>query len=507
MRRRLRLLLLAFVSAWSAAAQVPPVWVPPAGWERLGDKPTNSGTYSGYALDAAGGLWYTGLVFTGTSTYDFHRLDLTAPLPGQWQQVAKGPVSFALNSTPLFFSHPDTVLVGGQGTKRTVTGPGGFAEVISSNPRALYRRVSSRGFGERVFAHNSSSGGGIDIRASDNRGRTWRALDWPGINQPNFAVLAVASYPTVAGVWGDSSTLPLGRLVFGTTFGAVLSDDNGETAAQGGLFGQAFTIHQISVLARPEGGLRIVAMGSVNGGGCGCSRVWTSDDHGASFVQRALLNDPLSPNSNTAVALLPQVRRPDGSLWVAGPSQATPSWQTSDAVLVLSTGILYRTSDGGVTWSQAPPPYDRIPFEAPFNDVKSALMDSGGRLYPNVFEFAHGGGDARVWAIRSSSGFPVASEAVPPSSSSSSGLSVRVTPNPVSGAVVLTLASERAEHVRVEVVDASGRIVHETAEVWATPSGAELRLPSERWAAGVYVARASGGRHTEHVTARFTVVR
>jgi hypothetical protein len=430
-------------------------------------------------------------------------------LPGRWLEVDTGPVRFGLNDPPIFFSHPDTLLVGGQGTQRTVTGPGGFVEVSPVNPFSFYRRVSPRGFGERIFSHDANSTSSVDIRASDNRGRTWRPLDWPGINQPNFTVLSIASYPTEPGPWGDASTLPLGRLVFGAWSGVVLSDDNGETATPGGLFDFEFMryrIHQITVLARPEGGLRIVAMGSINGGGCGCSRVWTSDDHGATFVQRALLNDPLSPNSNTAAALLPQVPREGGGLWIAGPAQATPSWQTSTAVAVLYTGIIYHTTDAGLTWQQAPPPYDRIPFEEPQtrNRVFSALSDSEGRLYPSVLEFGLEGADGFAWAIRSTAGYPVAGEALP-APASRVGLAVSVRPNPSSGAVTISVAVAAASSVRVVVVDALGRTVVMLHDGVSPAGDLSLALNTSRLAPGVYVVRAESGASS--ATARLVVSR
>lgn len=316
---------------------------------------------------------------------------------------------------------------------------------------------------------------------SRDRGASWTSSTIPGHDgqHPRVQMLVVVPRGPHAG-----------RILAAGQWGISLSDDGGATyASVPPWWGQyRFEGFGLTLLmgAAPGGGDRIVAGLFDTADPLVPAFVLVSDDDGQTW--RRTFDLPGDPNSVI---------------------RAIVDLGAGHAVAVMDGGHVWRTADAGETWTRAGlVPGALMDPEAPnpVGRVLWAKLGPDGRLYVGGTNLGRGIEVGFGWMLRSSVPLAVAGEATP-EALDGHGLQLDARPNPASGAVTLTLTSELAERVRVEVVDASGRVVHETAEVWATASGTELVLPSERWAAGVYVARASVGRHTVHVTARFTVVR
>ena len=160
-------------------------------------------------------------------------------------------------------------------------------------------------------------------------------------------------------------------------------------------------------------------------------------------------------------------------------------------------GPLWGTEDAGETWSVwAPSPADPLT-----NDRAAwAMLDGEGRLVVGVYR----NGSEDAYDLRTTAPVvAVARESAPPAAS---GASLRVEPNPASGAarVRLTLASAETE-VRVSVFDARGREVAVVASGALASGEHALAVDTSALASGVYVVRAVVGDRAE--SARFSVVR
>ncbi len=315
------------------------------------------------------------------------------------------------------------------------------------------------------------------------------------------------TFGTSFGEVPPSAALPSGRLLVGVWNGVMASTDGGASYQptslyqQGGYIAHSFAF--VEVARHPYGGVAFAGVdhAALAGQNVPRAEVHRSDDGGQTWTLAHLFTPeetglPPIPSDAGPVYMFSRVMlapMPDGALWAAVHYNTGPT----------SPGVILRSLDLGATWSRADAGFEgfeaRAPYpastpEQPFGwRVQRLVLSRTGVLYAAT--------DRGVWRTTQP---VVAAEAWP--TPASVGLALSVAPNPSSGAVTLSVSSREAQLARVSVVDAVGREVW-SGEAYATPSGQALRVEASSWASGVYVARASVGRHTEHVTVRFTVAR
>ncbi len=465
-------------------------WNPGPAWETVGDCATTR--YERLFFDPEGTLY---AVRRNVDT-----LDVSGGAPGVWRRIVMNPVFLSfIDMLPLTTADS---LVGqesgsGQGAARTVDRHQTWTVTDEVGQAVnLYATPPGAAHAGRIFG--SEINGSLQI--SDDRGGSWR----PAAAYPEGYELEAtnpAAFPAGPGPWGAGYG---GRMITaGFDYGVSLSDDGGDTWRRSSLWpgGRYF---EAAVLARPAsegGGLRAVVIGVGPTAPNGCAAVWTSDDGGDSWTARAPICEPCSVGQVCArpVALLPLAQRQAGGAPVSGPAADWPEteWETTEAVALMTLGGLFRTRDGGATWTR-----EQIPLRRPNVDsIKSGTLSPDGRLYVGVGRLAPGG----AWMLRSAEGFVVARDEAPPAPPASS-LAVSVRPNPSGGGpVVVTVASDRpSASVRVVVVDARGRVV---ARLHDGPAGGALTLSLDgsRLAPGVYTVRAESA--ADVVTARLTITR
>lgn len=463
-------------------------WNPGPGWETVGN--CRAATTRNLRFDAAGTL----LTVDG----DIDTLDTTGGRPGVWRRVAITP--HYLNITGLLpLSTPDSAVAGTNESYRTVNRlqtwtPTGAALY----PQTLYATPPGAARAGRLFAGGSSS----PLKLSDDRGASWHP---PTAYPPGYNLdpTAVAAYPTGPGPWGAG--YPGRILAGGFSFGVAVSDDGGDTWRPSGLWTPGYGIYQVAVLARPAaegGGLRAVATGYINGSGTGCVNVWTSDDGAITWTQRPLLCEPCdAPGCPRSLALLSLAQRQTGGAPVSGAAVAWPEteWETTEALVVLGRGGVFRTTDGGATWIRELGPAGQAPIEWSRNDIpSSATLGPDGRLYVGTVR----GGPDRTWMVRTAEGFAVSSS--PQAPPQAAPLTVSVRPNPAGGQVTVAVSLASSLSVRVVVLDVRGREVARLHDGPATGALA-LSLDASGLAPGVYTVRATS--EGIPATARLTVTR
>ncbi len=464
-------------------------WNPGPGWETVGDCATTR--YERLFFDSAGTLYAV--------RFEADTLDVSEGAPGVWRRIVTNPVflsfadMFPLSTADSLVGYLSTATSGSGWTVDrhqtwTVTDEDGLAINVYATPPGAFH--AGRLFGSASIA---------PLQISDDRGVSWH----PAAAYPEGYELEAtnpAFFPAGPGSWGAGYS---GRMITaGFDYGVALSDDGGDTWRRSSLWtiGRYF---ETAVLARPAsegGGLRAVVIGVGPTAPNGCAAVWTSDDAGDSWTARAPICEPCSVGLICArpVALLPIAQRQTGGAAVSGPAADWPEteWETTEAVALMTLGGLFRTRDGGATWTR-----EQIPLEEPRASMRSAVFAPDGRLYVGVAPWRPEGS----WMLRSAEGFVVARDEAPPTPPVSA-LAISVRPNPSGGGpVVVAVASDRpAASVRVVVLDARGR---EVARLHDGPAGGALTLSLDgsRLAPGVYTVRAEAGEAS--ATARLTVTR
>gem|GEM_PF-1430282 len=290
------------------------------------------------------------------------------------------------------------------------------------------------------------------------------------------------------GVVPPSAMLPTGRILAGVWNGVTYSDDGGQTYTPSSAYGQAayiaYSFTFVPDDGHPYGGVAFAGLENVGLYPAARAEIHRSDDGGATWalVHRftaAELEIPVPEGTDVSQVTL--YATADGTVW-AGVGQSTGASNPARSTIL-------RSVDGGHTWVQADAGYRNVHGWG--YRVNQFRLSRTGVLYAAT--------DRGVWRTTAA---VVVGEAPP----SSLGLSLSVSPNPSRGLITLSLTSRETQRVRVVVTDVTGREVA-AVEAWATPEGSSVSVDASRWASGVYVARASVGRHTEHVTARFTVAR
>ena len=344
----------------------------------------------------------------------------------------------------------------------------------------------------------------VVVTSDEGHTRISRADGAPGSWTP-AGLIGGYTLDTTFGEVPPSAALPGGRLLVGVWNGVVASSDAGASYQRTSLFGRhiAHSFAFVPVAGHPYGGIVFVGAdhSALAGQNVTRAEVHRSDDGGATWTLARHFTPeetglPPIPSDAGPVYMFSRVAlaaTPDGTLYAAVHYNTGPT----------SPGVILRSDDLGTTWSRADAgfagfearsPYPASTPEQPFGwRVRRFALSRTGVLYAAT--------DRGVWRTTQ----PVVSgEAWP--TPSSVGLSLSVSPNPSRGLVTLSLSARETQRARVVVTDVTGREVA-AVEAWATPEGASVPMDASSWASGVYVARASVGRHTEHVTARFTVAR
>ena len=463
-------LSLCLLSGGMAIAQDDPYDPGPA-WTRAGDQ-----RFSGLrdvSLDRRGTVW------TNDGARDLDTLNLAENASQGYAEVAPGAFGF---ESAVFFpaevgAAPDTVVIASP-TRRSVDGgqswtpPGAFV-----GGDVMIAPLPGQAAHGRILVGKAGGNGGLWI--SDDRGVTWDSVTahapCPAPNSA-YGVDALAAFPAAGAP--DGGGPGTGRLLRGGyTSGVSYSNNGGDTWTASSLWSLTTHVKHLAVLARPEGGLRAVAFGLIHNAGCGCARVWTSDDGGATWVERAQLSEPVGNGlaANDPAALV-AVGAPPGDV----------TYGTSRAVAVLGRGRLFATSDAGLTWELLPGGLGQAPLEDPDKDlVNLAAMTWDGQLLLGVSRI----GAATAWSLLSAERLAdviaVWEEGAP---APSGELGLRIEPNPTDGRATLHLTLAKAGPVTVEVYDALGRRVSR-AELSGTPGVHAIDLGAERLAPGLYVVR------------------
>lgn len=478
-RRRWWIMLALIGCALTGQPGSAQTWDPGVGWSLIGDKQLKQNQLS---FSPSGNVWQA-------RTY-IDTLDVSGGARGRWIRLN---LPFFSRNTPIHFISSDTLMVADRQLWRS-SDRGRSFERLSGTPGMVYRPPEGSQYHYRILSGKSSP-----LLYSDDRGTTFRAPTAPNTLWSG-GLRAFAAFPSVAGPWGSGPSVRPGRLLAGSfVWGVGVSDDGGETWHESGLWSYPVGINYVTVLARTPaqgGGLRIVAIGTVEG--TPGFHVWTSDDGGDTFRETALLFDTLGvTQSGALVALVPVV---PGE--ASGPSNAAPSWQSSEALVLFQNGRLMRTVDGGLTFQYIDGPQGQVPIEVPGESyVLSLSISADGHLYPAA---SRAGPDA-VWQIRSSEAYVTAAEA--PAVRTLAASVGPVVPNPTAGRATLTLALPEAARVTVDLFDAVGRLVHSGTASEHSAGASSASLDMSGLAPGVYVARvtiqAPGGASS--VSRRFVV--
>ena len=475
MTRSLLLSLLALAAAPAATAQPTPQ-VPGWGfaWERVGDYPARPNLSLGLGFD--GHIWATGT----EGIAELHeRPDGTTYWRRYVTRHVRNPL--VINDT-LWYTRESTL-----GNGQVFMHPRGtpwyyFPTTATNSPGGDFIVVgppTSTAPG-RFFTSSQGS-----IGYSDQRGRLNTWTDAGVVPNPENTTTTFADdlalFPGVA--YGGAY---LGRVLLAGRWGVAISDDRGETWRISSLWQYLVQSPRIvTTLARPGGGTRAVVFGQRNGETCGCTRVWASDDGGETWTETAQLP---GPGLTTPVEIV--------SLPGAGQAYDVPSYETSEAMVLLRNGLLWRTEDGGGTWANV----GQIPLDYAEDKPQDLFLAPDRRLYVATQAFRQTRDSAWVW--RTSEPLPVASAPVPRVPSE---VGVTVRPNPSDGTAVVSLVLPRMAGVEATVYDALGRrvaIVHRGT----LPAGRRVfEVDVSGWPPGVYVVRVQADE--ARAEAPLTVVR
>ncbi len=336
--------------------------------------------------------------------------------------------------------------------RRSTDGGGEWAEVLE------YGNMPPIDTPEGALLVGDNAVGSGAARSIDG-GVTWTPAAWPGGGGLPNSLLVVDPTPE----------LPAGRVV-GAGFGGVAySDDDGRSWQASEIFGSLAMYSQggVRITGGPEDGVLLVSLDGVPNGLSG--GVWRSENGRDWELIGRTFEDVVAVNL------------------VAGPDGQVYAWQ-QETDRVLGSG------DGGRTWKllsrEVDSSYDFSP--------RDMIVGPDGRLYVSGF-----GRPIPIEAPIYRTVDPVVAVANTPAPPEASGATLRVNPNPASGAARIALRLASPEAARLRVFDARGREVH------AVASGArgthDWEVSTAGWAPGVYIVRAEVGG--EIVTAQLTIAR
>ena len=406
-----------------------------------------------------------------------HRI-LTGPLPGAWVEVDNHSIypEEVIAVIPLGTgAEGDTLIASVYGSfRRTVDGGSHWAEFDDFDP---------------------TTGGSISGPAPD---RPHGFVELPdGHAHAGRIVAGYAAFSDDRGAtWteadksafhetdfraGSFAALPSGRLLGAGYWGVAVSDDGGETWTPTDVYAQyGRDVGAVLALATP-GSQQALGAPPATGTGGAIAVGYQTDLPGLRVYRTADGGQTWS-----AGVELPQFIDGVAGTSVAGAVALAPGPDgLGRAVVVVGRGFVYGTSDGGATWDVL----GRLPVDASSLRAKVATLGPDGHLWVGLFRNNSDG----AWLYRSAeaaeAGVAVSQE--PPAAADALGLSVG--PNPSRGAATVTVAPPSpAASVRVEVFDALGRrvvVLHDGPAVGPL----SLPLDASGWAPGVYHVHANAG--------------
>jgi hypothetical protein len=387
-------------------------------FEHVGDRPIDP---EDLAFDDTGALW--------AIDADIWRL---APGATAWEEI--GIVS-AVYILPL---GPDTLVVGGFATRRSVDGGESFS-LVHDEGEALFEAATS---GTLLTGTKEASG----VAYSEDRGATWA----DGVLDAGTWVPEAAAFAELPPGHGDA-----GRLVAGCWGGLSYSDDGGRTWAKSSLW-QDSGRYLVSSVAVGVDGRVYAAFTEVGVAG---TQVAASADGGQTYEVIYGFGVPLG-TKNWIVAL---------------PGGADP--EVGVLVVVQHDGSVWRSDDAAASWRQV----GQVPVGSPprMDDV---LVGPDGRLYAGTTR----SGDAEGWVWRTTGPVVTAAE---PGSPDQTRMVLEVAPNPFRGGAEVALTLREPSWVRLAVFDVLGREVAVLADGPMTAGTHALAFDGVRLQAGVYIVR------------------
>lgn len=471
---RLWNVILLVTAVWSGRASAQPVPQEPGWgftWEAVGDRAINQFSY--LAAGHQGRVWATG-------SDGVAELRTNAAGTEYWHGIVTGIMDapFVLGDTVWFTSRPNL-------------GRGGVYKLPIGQPWPyIAPTVFQGGAGAIQFGPPGSSGEGrlyvgspYSVSYSDARGApgTWTTAPGPpNSGDPTGTYAADIAFFPADGPWPN-------RVVYAGRWGVAISDDRGATWRTSGLWAYLDQSPQhVLTLARPGGGINVAAFSKRNGETCGCTRVYLSQDGGETWEETAQLTDDELAFLR-GVTVVP----------MAGQPYDVPSYETQSAIALLTIGRLWRTDDGGATWS--------VIGQTPYEDINHSSSDilyaPDGRLYTVISSRS----PTPTWVWRTADAFPVAAAPSPPAAPVAVA-AVSVRPNPASGVVTVTATLPASiATATVDVVDALGRVVAILSADAIAAGPREWRVDTSEWPPGVYVVRVLAGSAT--ATASFILTR
>ncbi len=317
-------------------------------------------------------------------------------------------------------------------------------------------------------------------------GRTSRSL---GDGAPGTWVRVGTGYgyPEVFGEVLPSAALPQGRLLIGVWGGIRYSDDGGTTYTLASGPGMAgYIVHSFTFAPDPAHPFGGVAYSGVQ-----------DTVHGEADGASVYRSDDGGATWSLAHLF---TAKETGQPPVDGASVAEVQvLATADGALWAGVGLsvggaprggIMRSVDGGASWARADAGFAAADSRG--WKVNALAVSRAGVLYA-----------ATVRGVWRTTGAVVAGEAGP---AEASGLGVTVRPNPAGARVEVRLTlAEAASTVRVVVVDALGREVAVVLDGAVAAGESVAALDTSGWPAGVYVVRAAVGGQT--AAARLVVAR
>lgn len=463
MRLSILLALTACLLSVAGSAQDLPL---PAGdgftWERLGTPPFDA-NFLTVAPD--GSLWSGGVSIEHESAMYVYDEDAdtwrdTTALPGAPDNLA--------------FLGPDTLLVRYANSVRLSADSGQTWEVTYRSGGQEILLVAPLGLphsGGRVLArgndrHNPHTEG---LAYSTDRGASFTESVYdPAL----FGTDDIRAWTALVVTRGPHA----GRVLMGGIHGIAYSDDGGESFQPSSLWAlYRYGAGEIAEGEGPEGQPRLFAI--TTDATRAYEHVTYSDDGGATWSELVTIPEPRDGVGD------------DGELVWLG-----PAGQPRSVLAVLPRGHIYRTDDGGGSWSVA----GRAPFDSSAVRVTEAYVDEVGRLVvstPHLAGPVHG-------VFRTVEPLPVASTTEVPASPR---LGVTVEPNPATGRAVVRWEQSEAGTAWITVHDVRGREVFAVADGPRSAGEQSAEVDTSVLAPGVYLVRVV--TEAGEARARLTVAR
>ncbi|HIG75944.1 MAG TPA: T9SS type A sorting domain-containing protein, partial [Bacteroidetes bacterium] len=430
----------------SASAQPASGGLPPGegfDWERLGT-PAFDADYLTFAPD--GSLWSAGVsIHYASATYVYDDAADT------WRDTT------SLTSAPddLAFLGPDTLLVRfNNDINRSVDGGETWEDTYDAGGEELLHVVplGVRRSGGRVFTtarHRYTNG----LAYSTDRGRRFTESVY---DSSLFGTRDIRAWTALAVTRGPHA----GRVLMGGIHGIATSDDGGESFRPSALWSlYHYGTGEIAEGEGPDGQPRLFSI--MTDTTHPYKLATHSDDGGETWSAPVSLPEPQDGVGDRG-----------GLVWLG------PAGQPRSVLAILPRGHIYRTDDGGGSWSLV----GRAPVPEGYDRVREAVLDAEGRLIVSAAR----NGTVVNGVFRTVEPVPVASASAPPTVPD---LSLAVEPNPSTSRTAVRWRQASAGAARVSVFDARGREVLVVADGHCPSGEHRMEVDASGLAGGVYVVR------------------